>query len=87
MLRQITIEFGLPGELSLSAGTAELVQFPGAEVGNPAWLGVSVRWRSSFSFEQDDAGQRGAAEFPISAAPLFSEYLLDWLEKHFALLT
>jgi hypothetical protein len=64
MLRQITIEFGLPGELSLSAGTAELVQFPGAEVGKPAWLRVSVKWRSSFSFEQDDAGQRRAAEFP-----------------------
>lgn len=71
MLRQITIEFGLPGELSFSAGTAELVQFPGAEEGKLAWLGVSVRWRSSFSIEQDDAGQRGATEFP-SLLPFYS---------------
>jgi hypothetical protein len=76
-----------PEKVSLSAGTAELVQFPGVEVGKPAWLRVSVKWRSSFSFEQDDAGQRGAAEFPISAAPLFSEYLPNWQEKRLAPLT
>jgi hypothetical protein len=45
-----------PEKVSLSAGTAELVQFPGAEEGQSNWLGASVRWRSSFSFEQDNAG-------------------------------
>lgn len=34
--------------MSLSAGTAELVQFPGAEVGKPAWLGVSVSGAQAF---------------------------------------
>jgi hypothetical protein len=57
MLRQITIEFGLPGESEpLRQERQSLSYFRALMKENRPGFRVSVKWRSSFSFEQDDAG-------------------------------